>query len=203
MTPASKTILGGIALVAIAAGVFAYVNKAKAPGENEPISPAPTPSPQPSPKFVYENKYGFEISFPSEFTTRALLEKEAYPGRSHVGGEEGKLIADFLEATLIRPSTERDFPIFEALVYKLKNKTLDEWLEENSIITVSFGEKKTVTLGTQQFYKYTYPAGDLVPGAMYIIANSDYVVQLNTDMDLSGLPIAHTAEEILKSFKFK
>lgn len=195
MTSVTKTLFGGIVLVAIAAGVFAYVKKANAPAENSTAPAAPQ-------QFVYEDRYGFDLSLPSEFETKSLKENEAYPGRSYVGGEGDSLIPGFLAATLLGPRQDRDFPNFEILVYQSNGKMLNEWLDENSTMTAGFGSKETITLGSQQFVKYSEPAGDLVPGSMYVTANQNYIVQINTDMDLSGRPVAHSAEEVLKTFKF-
>jgi hypothetical protein len=113
--------------------------------------------------------------------------------RSYVGTDTPG-IPGFVQAVLIKPAKERAFPILEILVYQ-------EQVDDVRIDS-GFGKKETVKLGEQEFAKFSEPAGDLVPGNMYIATNGEYVVQINTNMDLSGLPVDFTAEQILATFKF-
>lgn len=187
-----QEIFGGIAIVAvIAVGFWFAKNQVQAPALP---NPSPSPSTSQDGKTYQNSKARFSLQFPAEFTASPLAQKDAYPMRSYIGTDTSG-IPGFVEAVFIKPAKERAFPNFEILVYH-------EQVQDVRIDS-GFGKKETIELGEQQFEKFSEPAGDLVPGNMYIATNGEYVVQINTNMDLSGLPIEYTAEKILETFRFR
>lgn len=147
---------------------------------------------------TYQNsEYGFTFNYPVAFDTREIPLAETYPFRSY---EEP--LGDLLKSLRLTPQADKIHnPTIEILIYRSDSKTLAGWLAENASLEQGFATKARADFNGTSFIKFTGPAGDLVPGSMYLTSNNQFIFQFNEGTDLTG-NTKISLDKIFSTFKF-
>lgn len=148
---------------------------------------------------TYRNdEFGFEVKYSPIYRTQEIAAHETYPELNYE-----KHISSFKKGfRFLSQKSELYCSTLEVLLYEKENNTRDVWLQKNSGIAQGFGRREDVILNGIPSYFYTYPAGDLVPGNMYILDNEHYIFQINILGGLSGYEPAVECGSILSTFRF-
>lgn|SRR3989338_3332301 len=145
-----------------------------------------------------DDNRGYELKYPEDvYEVLKLDPKEAYPELNYE-----KHIASFLDGIRVRTKAGHICQNLEVLVYASGGETLEQWLSENKMVTDGFGQKSEATINGNEFLKYTYPAGDLVPGEMYVAEHSSQIFQINVPADLRGEPHGSECGDVLSTFAY-
>lgn len=141
-------------------------------------------------------EHGFLFQYPVAYITSTLSTKDAYPELSYE-----RPLANLVSAVRVSPQvTDLGYPKLEILVYAARGLSKALWLNANPDVAQGYANQETMQIGILSFTKFTGPAGDLVPSAMYIAEAGSYMIQINVQFGLSGMPEKVRADEIIQSF---